>query len=284
MAHRWSCDRTYQFKGFVKALGGWGDQDRIGEVEGFANNYAGVLAGIYRQLGREVRLGGVISYTHMDMYLHDRFGEANDNAIRVSALGQYRWDRFFYNTAPGVGAHMIDSHRRLETFGRTARNQRTGFDFAWMNQIGYVFNVGKTLLTPTFSVTPILMASPAYTEEGAGTANLRVQDCTNWAIVQTLDLRISRAFRVGRVTILPEFRAGWEHRYLDNENTRQAFAVLPNYDWSAEVETGARDKAVLGLSVTAAVNARLDFQARWEQKFWAEGYQTNMNAGAALKF
>lgn len=284
MAHRWSCDRSYQFKGFLKALGGWGDQDRIGEVEGFANNYAGVLAGIYRQLGREFRLGGVLSYTHMDMYLHDRFGEANDNAIRVSALGQYRWNRFFVNTAPGIGVHMIDSHRRLDTFGRTARNQRTGFDFAWMNQIGYVFNAGKTLITPTFAFTPIMMAAPAYTEEGAGTANLRVQDCTNWSIVQTLDVRISRAFRFKGMTILPELRAGWEHRYLDNENTRQAFAVLPGYDWSAETETGARDKAVLGLSVTAAVNDRLDFQARWEQKFWAEGYQTNMNAGAALKF
>ena len=282
-----ACSAVYDetpLGGFAFALGGFRNRAADWGTAGHDINSVGVLGGIYKIPAPEIIYGAAVGYTHAGMTIRDNYGSASDNAIRVSPFARYKWERLIFDLVAGTGAHVVNSSRALRSFGRTARNDRTGLDVALAARAALEFDAPHGFrLTPSFTLAPVYLHTPEYTENGAGTANLAVDSYNAWSLTQTIAVKAANQFRLGRAILATEVSAGWEHDYLAAPAAHQAFAVCPEYPWMVEYPESS-DRAVIGASLTAVVSRRLEVAFRYEGKFGPGRVDTDVNLGAMLKF
>jgi outer membrane autotransporter protein len=273
-----------QLTGFIKGYGGFGSQGSDKAV-GYEFDGMGLLAGLGYNFSRELQAGALLGYSYNHAELYHGFGWAVDNVLRLGLYGNYNWDKFFFNTAPTLGVHFLDTRRHIGEMGVTAKNERTGVDFSWYNRAGYTFVLPKDFyLTPSASLSLSYLHNPAYTESGANGANLRVDSYNNWSLLQTLDLRAGKKFQVNEsFALLPEIWAGWEHEYLDSNDMRVGFAGN-NQPWDAPVADIGANRLLLGLGLTTLIKDKYEVFARYDERLWGDGHASQFTVGANAKF
>ncbi|GHS93311.1 hypothetical protein FACS1894139_03470 [Planctomycetales bacterium] len=273
-----------QMTGFIKGYGGFGSQGS-GKAVGYEFDGMGLLAGLGYNFSRELQAGALLGYSYNHAELYHGFGWAVDNVLRLGLYGNYNWDKFFFNTAPTLGVHFIDTRRQIGEMGVTAKNERTGVDFSWYNRAGYTFALPQDFyLTPSASLSLSYLHNPAYSESGANGANLRVDAYNNWSLLQTLDLRAGKKFQVGEsFAVLPEIWAGWEHEYIDSNDMRVGFAGN-NQQWDAPVADIGANRLLLGLGLTTLIRDKYEVFARYDERLWGDGHASQFTVGANAKF
>ncbi|GHV20002.1 hypothetical protein AGMMS49959_06400 [Planctomycetales bacterium] len=273
-----------QMTGFIKGYGGFGSQGS-GKAVGYEFDGLGLLAGLGYNFSRELQAGALLGYSYNHAELYHGFGWAVDNVLRLGLYGNYNWDKFFFNTAPTLGVHFIDTRRQIGEMGVTAKNERTGVDFSWYNRAGYTFALPQDFyLTPSASLSLSYLHNPAYSESGANGANLRVDAYNNWSLLQTLDLRAGKKFQVGEsFAVLPEIWAGWEHEYIDSNDMRVGFAGN-NQQWDAPVADIGANRLLLGLGLTTLIRDKYEVFARYDERLWGDGHASQFTVGANAKF
>ncbi|GHV18494.1 hypothetical protein AGMMS49959_00400 [Planctomycetales bacterium] len=275
------------FTGFAKVYGGFGAQGSNRDAAGYEFGGVGVLAGIGYQFAKELEFGGLLGYAYNDATTHDGYGDSTDNVLRLGAYGNYQWGNFFFNSAPTFAAHMLKSRRQIAFMKRTAVAERGGWDFAWYNRAGYTFELPqKYFITPSFAISPSYMHDPEYTETGAGSANLKVEEYGSWSVLQNLEARFGKVWfgRGDLYAVVPELWVGWEHEYLSSNDATVAFAAVPGNKWNAPIKDLAADRATFGLGLTVDFFDYCQLNARYDQKIWDGGSSSTFTLSANARF
>ncbi len=281
-------ERTSSWSGFMQFYGGFGEQRTSGDCAGYSSNHTGVISGLDYKFAGELNVGGVIDFNYSSSKIYSQMGDGSDQILRLGAYAVYQWDGFFLDTAPAAAVHMIKTHRNIDFLATTAEGKRTGFDFNWMNNIGYKFGFDNGCeLIPSYSLAFTEFYDPGYTETGAGSgADLKVSAYSCYSLQQDLEVKLSRLFRINdSLTFLPEIWGGWELEYLDSgTEVSSAFAAAPEHSWSVNIATVSPNKAVFGAAVTALINDNTALICRYDQKLWAGGYETDFSIGLKISF
>ena len=274
------------YTGWFKVYGGFGGVDGTRTAAGYDFGGVGVMTGIERTLGNELSLGALFGWSFNRSQIAKDMGDATDNILRFGVYGNYQWNGFQFSTTPSVAIHMLENERNIHFLHATARSERTGMDVNWFNKVAYAHEFGNGLiLTPSYALGATYLHDPAHREHGADAADLRIRDCDNWSLTQNLELKAGRVFQLnGRVAVLPEIWGGWEHEYLSSNDVSMSFAAAAGNSWTAPVEDIAADRAVFGAGVKTLIGERWQIEARYDQKIWDGGYNTNFSLGASLKF
>ena len=274
------------YTGWFKVYGGFGGVDNSAASAGYGFGGVGTIVGIDRKFGRELTLGALIGYNFNKADLNRNLGEATDHVLRTGLYGNYGWNGFFFDTTPTFGIHMLKNERKILGLA-TAKSDRAGFDFNFYNQVGYTYSTcDGWMFTPSYALGMTYLHEPGYTEHGAGDFNLRVRDSDQWSLLQTLQMKLGKVIPVNdKFTLLPEIWGGWEHEYLDSNDVSMGFAAAANrYDWAAPVHQISKDRAVFGAGVRTLWNGRYEAYARYDQKLWDGGFNTNFTVGFGVKF
>lgn len=277
-----------EWNGFFQFFGGYGSQQTVGTNTGYEFGGWGLMTGLDYLVAKELRFGALFGYSHNRSDVFGGYGMSEDSVLRFGAYGSYNWDKFFFDSAMTCGVHFLDSKRNFDTLlaQGTARGERTGFDYTWMNHVGYSFAWGSGIIfTPVYSLDFGLMYNPSYTETGS-TWNLAMGSYTNYSLLQNIDFKFGKLFSISRnFSLLPELWFGWELEYINgNGAVAASFASMPQNTWNTPVSKTDANRATFGLGLSALVYDSTTIFGRWDQKVWGSGYETAFTFGVQINF
>ena len=254
---------------WVEGIGALGDVDGDGNARGIDYGLGGVGAGFDYQLADGSLAGLAFGYVRGEVDRDDTPDEIEFGSYQASLYGSYAAGRFHLDGLVGFGVDDYDSTRRVTvgSIDRTAEGDYDGRHFAASVAGGYEHPVRGFVVETQVSLDYLWIYRDAFAETRAGALNLAVDDESTDNLSSTLGLRISRVFESGNVTIVPELRAGWVHRWLDDQSQVTARFAGTTPTFQADGVTVPRDLARFGAGatthVTHAVRAFVHYDGRF---------------------
>jgi outer membrane lipase/esterase len=169
---------------------------------------------------------------------------------QVSAFAGWRYEGWYALASASVSSVDYTQISRAIPIGivtRTAQATSSGGNGAGGAAIGYDFNLGGFLVGPFAGFSSQSVTVNAFTEEGAGSANLRIGEQKRTSLVTTLGLRASGTFGMfspyARVTYNKENRN--DDRFITASPA--ALATINAYQLPAYTQDDTWGTAVIGV-------------------------------------
>ncbi len=169
---------------------------------------------------------------------------------QVSAFAGWRYEGWYALASASVSSVDYTQISRAIPLGivtRTAQATSSGGNGAGGAAIGYDFNLGGFLVGPFAGFSSQSVTVNAFTEEGAGSANLRIGEQKRTSLVTTLGLRASGTF--GMVSPYARVTYNKENRNDDRVITASpaALATINAYQLPAYTQDDTWGTAVIGV-------------------------------------
>lgn len=271
---------------WVQPIGQLGDIDADGNGPGYSHSTAGVISGLEGRFNNAV-IGFGYGYAR-DSLDFNSFGNTADvdNHI-LHAYGEYAFGRAFVNGTVGYTWKDIEEKRNISigNYNKTAKGETDGGNFTVAANVGYTFTPQSFIIEPSAGLRYNNFTLTGFTESGADSLNLRVNDQSYDSLQSVLSVRVARPFTTGGgVKLVPEVRLGWQHELLDSRSS-----VISTFTSGASrfTSTGAQvgeDAAVLGLGLKAQMTGRLDVFTDYTGRVGSKQTDHGLTAGLKYKF
>ncbi len=278
------CFTPHQWQTWVRAWGGWNDNNGDVEAPGFSEDQFGIWVGADYALNSRWFVGVAGGYFDSNMDF-DKWGGVSGGSIdydggQIALYGG--WDNaVWYDRAiVKFGWYSGDSHRN---FGLNTVLDPSGspdsdvVDF--YNEIGRRFAVGaSSMLTPYFGITIAHAEIDGFTEKdpyGTGAA-LKVASSDADSVATALGLRYNGTFGAFK----PQVAVAWEHEFEDTFQTvNMSFATAPSGSNFKVIGTDLDEDSLLVEAGGAyAINDSSDFSVRYVGR-WLSDYDAQSIMG-----
>lgn len=250
---------------WVEALGG---RANAGEQSLSAS---GLAAGLDRALSTELTLGVAGSWGTVDGTTTAGDGAtARQTGLQAALYGIWQPGAFHLSAEAGGSAGTIDATRNIDFLSATAEasyGMRTLFARA---EAGYDLPLGVgsgLVLTPLTGLDVKRTLSDAYTETGAGSANLAIDASTVDSLTTRLGGRLDWTLPIETGAMSLGLEAAWLRDQISDPVTLSG--SLAGVGFSLDTDREAADAAELGLSVSVT-NDSLSLGAQY-QGTWRDG-------------
>lgn len=223
--------------GFVRVGDEFGERDASENQLASSVTHPFVLAGLEHQVGPSTRLGGTLGYaTGKDEFESGANGaDAGETEVKTTALSGFVSfglgdSGLTVDAMAGYGWSSIDTTRHLTSLARTAMGSPDGTVWSGALRATQSFAAGNnSRLIPYFLADIQKAEADAYSETGAGAANLVVKDREMWgsALEAGATFVVKPAAASG---LFFRLQAGWRY-LLDNggSNSGVRFEGSPLY-------------------------------------------------------
>ncbi|CAA7620633.1 autotransporter domain-containing protein [Magnetospirillum sp. SS-4] len=215
---------------WVQAFGSAFDQGQRQGVDGYDGTTIGLAGGVEAGVARNVTVGASFAYASTDLSdKGNRSGNSTDIDSYVGSLyGTYQGSPWFVDVSASYGRH--NNHTtRVVSIG--AVNERPTADY-WSTQYsakvvaGYPINVKGAVVTPSLGVIGTILSTEAYSESGAASTALNVDEQSYYQYGSVLGLKVAHDFTDGRSKYTPELRASWTHDFrASTMNSNSSFSA-----------------------------------------------------------
>ncbi len=276
-----TCDVPPEPTRFAAWLSGVGG---LGSVLGNANagtmtyNFGGAAAGMDYRMRPDLLVGVGIGYIGGTQWVNGFTGQAYTDGVSGSVYASYTPGNLYVDGLVGYGYASNRMTRVIAIPGlaaRTAQGTTGANQFLGQLETGWRFDVP---LSQPASVTPFVRVQGStttengFTESGADSLNLVVQEQTVNSLRSTIGMDLAATF--SRTTI--GLRLGWQHEFADTSRPMTAsFSGAPGTPFTVFGATPQRDSAVLGLGATFQVADATEVSLRYDGEV---GGGTNNNA------
>ncbi len=210
---------------YVKLQGIFVNQDPTENRTGFDSNSFGGQVGVDINLTRELIMGVAFGYLSTDVDLEEGLGELSDNGVRAGPYLSWTFGNVYVDGSVTFAYHLYDGDRNIPALGLVASSDYEGYDLSGYLGLGYHHEIARDVyLTPAASVQYSWFTFDGFTEEGAGAANLVVQERDSYSLRSRLGLNLSSHVDWGW-RLFPYVFAGWEHEFGDDDPIDAAFAA-----------------------------------------------------------
>lgn len=239
-------------------IGVWGQaygfnalQDQRRSVQGFSAVGGGVAVGVDTKFADNLVAGAALSYgqTRVDGRGTLSRNRTDVDSYQATLYGIYHGDPWYVQSQVGYAFQQFDARRSVNV-GALSETPTADFDgdvFSVGASAGYPLNIGDVLFTPSVSLDYVQSRQDAYTETGAPTTALSVNENRDESLKAGLLARASKSYELdGGGKISPEFRLGWFHEMkADAPNSVSQFA-FGSSPFTTRGATPARDSINLG--------------------------------------
>jgi len=278
------CFTPHQVQTWVRAWGGWNDNDGNLEAPGYSEDQFGIWAGADYAINSRWFIGGAAGYFDSEMDFN-KWGGVSGGTIdydggQIALYGGYD-NAVWYNRAiVKFGWYDGTSHRN---FGLTTVVDPSGSPDAdvvdFYNEVGRRFAVGaSSMLTPYFGITVAHAELDGFTEKdpyGTGAA-LKVAGSDADSVATALGLRYNGTFGAFK----PQVAVAWEHEFEDTFQTvTMSFADAPAGSNFKAIGTDLDEDSILVEAGGAyALNDSSDFSVRYFGR-WLSDYDAQSVMG-----
>ncbi len=249
-----------------RAIGAWGESDGWAGSKGSEFALAGAIVGVDYVFERELMAGVAAQWTTTDVDFKGRPDNAEVENFELGAYASIGDTRLYLNVNASAIWHNVQVHRFSNGGGRAA-GEYGGQTLSAFAEGGKIFETeGGLRIGPFVSLSLTHLETDAYREKGTGPL-LFVRDSTLDSLKSTAGVRFGYPIELesGR-KVVPEFRLGWTHEFMDNQASFLASVQGQNAPPSIIFgEKFARDTVLIGTGLTVplsdSTNVYVDYDA-----------------------
>ncbi len=281
-------------------LGAWLDgYGLLGDVEGDGNTddldytiYGGTLGVDYR-LSPHLLIGAAGGYASSDLDYDSRTGSYDVDTYQGALYVGYVRPGYHLGASARYAFSEYDTSRKISFgnpavggFDSTATGDFDGSAFGGHLEAGIDgFGVGSLLVQPVASLSYTHISQDSYTESGAASLNLRVDNEDVDSLVSGLGARLYGRFDMGEgVWMTPELRVRWTHEFGDDD--RRVHARLDGAtaggDFVVESAEISSDSVLVGVAWTVTTRDRLQVFAEYDAVLNEDLIEHSFSAGVRL--
>jgi autotransporter-associated beta strand protein/T5SS/PEP-CTERM-associated repeat protein len=218
---------------------------------------------------------------------YDNGGEIDLERVTFGGYATVDIDQFYFNAAFGIGTVEYDIKRPIQfaTLSRNAHSDPDGTEFFGLLGGGYDVQRGNWTFGPQFSVQYSRIALDSFTERGADSLDLRIDDPEAESLRSYLGARVAYTIKVSESTaIIPELRAFWQHEYLDGESLHASLDGGNGPGFLYDPEKDDKDALYLGAGVGFQIGPRLYANIYYNVDLGREEPSHNVSLSATVRF
>lgn len=243
---------------WLQGFGGFGDIDTTENASGADYDTQGLAFGVDTEW-RDFVVGLAGSYASSDA---DTFGGNLDiDSFQAATYTSWQRDAVYLNAVLVFGFHQTDASRAV-IVGTTTSTATADYDTYNINssiEAGKAIPLSNaTTLIPFAGVAYIHSNRDDFTETGAGSANLSVNDENQDSLRTQLGLRLSHDIKTkNNKTITPTGSIAYVREMMDNVSRMEAgFTALPTTTFQVDGSDLDRDRLHVALGISGQLNER----------------------------
>lgn len=254
---------------WLRGFGSHTDQQKRQGVDGYRANTWGIATGADKQFfGDRLIVGLAYSYAGSDINsTGDRDGSGTDVKSHQGTLyGSYDSDLWYVEGMANGAFNQYDSARAVSvgTINRTATGDYDGWQAGLKVAGGYKVSTGNILFTPILSLQYSHLALDGYTETGANSLNLTVDDQNFDLLRSGLGAKVAYSIRTGVGTVIPELRAAWLYDIVtDNQEVTSTYSGGGG-SFTTDGADPARHGASIGASISLQSSSNITLSADYD--------------------
>lgn len=214
---------------------------------------------------------------------------ASVNSALFGGYATYQNGGFYSDAIVSGGYNGYVSKRSVafSTIDRTARANPNGGQLTSYLDIGYDWQVSGFTFGPLISAQYTYSGVAPFTETGADSLDLRVEQQNTNSLRTNLGGRVAYTWNLtDKITIIPEVRMFWQHEYLQNSTALGASldgGAGPSFDYMTTVP--GRDSVFAGAGVSANFGKDFSVFLNYNTSFGRQDYISQMvSTGLNWKF
>jgi outer membrane autotransporter protein len=258
-------------------LGNGARRDSNAGFDGYHSSDAGLVAGVDHLFTPEM-LGGIAASG-----LRGSLGgidsasaqSATQAGYQLTFYGTHRHGRAFIDGQLGAGWNQFGQNRGIAFLGETASASFDGLQYSAHALAGYDFPVGGMggmVVTPLVGLGWLHARNGAYSETGAGAADLSVKGQALDGLTQELGVKTTWSFATEFGQFVPEVTAKWVHDYTHGPIASSG--AIGGETFAVTVPRIAADGARIGAAATLERSDRLSFGVEYNGELRA-GYRSD---------
>ena len=243
-------DETKPFSLWTAGLNGSGDGP---QAQSSTRTAGGAGGGDYR-LGRNLRFGFAFGYTHSDTTQPGSGSRSQMDAFNYGSYATWKFAHGYIEAIFNLAEESYSDQREI-AFGsleRLALSQHDGRGGSGYLGGGYDLTLAGIRLRPNAALEYGRFHQAAFTESGAGSLNMVLDDRTDTSLQSRIGLRADYAIKLPFVQLTPRATATWGHDFNTDPSTLQAnFAQGGTAPFTLQGPPGTAD----GLETSAGFSA-----------------------------
>jgi uncharacterized protein with beta-barrel porin domain len=259
-----------------KALSGASRTSGGEEGATFNSQLWGVISGAEYQFANGGKLGGVFSYTHTQIGVHDQGDKASANGYYFSLTGHIPVKDFIVDLSGFLQRNIIDVTRNNGAFGYAIGHDNNLVGGGSL-QIGYP--IGDIL--PFARLTVATFDGDTFTE--AGTLGLSIGSLTRNTARGTFGIEVSHNFTSDDGTLItPRFVIGGEAEFSGDK--RDVAMSFGGTDFEATAPEPSNFSALVSAGLSAKLNQKLELTFEADGMLSSNQQQGVIGFGAKYRF
>jgi outer membrane autotransporter protein len=187
----------------------------------------------------------------------------------VTAYGSYNTGRWYVEAMANAAYNDYDSLRKVSigSIQRTAKGDYNGSQYGAKVAGGLNFKRGEFVYTPAVSLNYSRLDLDGYTETGADSLNLIVNDQSFDQLRSSLGVMTAYNVKIGRGNFVAEIHAAWLYDIVADKQATTASYAGGGSAFKTEGADPARHGANVGVSVALHSASNITLTANYDAEF-----------------
>lgn len=210
---------TKRWDVFVTGDINFGKKDYNDDFFGFDSNAASATVGADYRVTDKLTAGVAVSVAGNENKLHQNQGTINTDGYNISVYGNYSDKNFYVNSAASLGKYEFDIKRNTNFNNRIATANTDSNLFSVSINSGYDAKLGNITFGPIVGLKYDNVNINGYSEKGAGSLNIKVNDQKANSLVLSLGAQATGTIKTNIGTLIPYVRGSYEYQLADTSRT-----------------------------------------------------------------
>ncbi|MBI9110569.1 autotransporter outer membrane beta-barrel domain-containing protein [Maridesulfovibrio ferrireducens] len=270
----------------LRVLGRTGSMDTHGGYDGYDYDSI-IMSGGYDKVINDGFLIGISGgYAKTDADYKDTGSSSSDmKSYTMGLYGTLFTDAWYVDTTIAGAYNKYELNRRISFLGRTATADPNGYTMTAKSSGGYKYELDGYGITPMVSMEYTRFHQDGYTESGAGSANLVMENIDSNFLESGLGVKFDRAWDTDFGQIIPEISAMWIHEWLSQDrNITTSMTGMPGTGFSQLTAETAKDSCRFGVGVRAVHEKGMSLTLRYQGDVEEHAVSQSLMCEAQLAF
>jgi autotransporter-associated beta strand protein len=270
---------------FAEGGAAFGSQNSLVNQTGYNFNLGGLTVGADYRPRDNLLVGLATGYSHTSSGFHGSGGSVNANNVPFNAYAAYFPGSLYTYGSLGYALNLFDLGRGINFGGlsRTASSSTTGHQFNLYGETGYDLRLDRFILTPSATLAYSALWVGGFTEQGAGSLNLKVASQKADSLQTGLGGRVTVPLKVGSVKVVPQGYAFYQHEFANGSRGLNASLSQGSSTFNFQTDAARRNYALVGASVSVGLKKNLYAQVNYNAEV-GRGNSTVQYVNAGLRF
>ncbi|NOT40332.1 MAG: autotransporter domain-containing protein [Alphaproteobacteria bacterium] len=284
-------------QGMTRGASGWSvwgrafenenNVDTDADASGYDHDSQGGIVGVDYALSPNETIGASIAYATSDMWFDASPDTADIESWQANVFGSYGFGRFYVDAQGSYAWHDIGTLRSIDLPAPAGSDIATaGYDASsWSvnGELGAIWRLGRVNVQPSLAVAYIDSSASGFTETSPAGYALIVSGAEGQSLSTTLALRASGQWMMAKTPVVPDFKIGWRHEYLDDNATFDAaFIDDPSVVMSIVSSQVKADSLVVSSGATFGVTKNFEVFFDVNGQYNADASLTNASGGVRV--